>query len=43
MYFFRKYNIELQVHPIIELVGWKNDIHNTYYSLRPFLGAHPEF
>ena len=43
MYFFQKYNIELHVHRIIEFDDWKNDIHDTYYSLRTCLGARPKF
>ena len=43
MYFFRKYNIKLQVYPIIEYDDCKNYIHNNYYSLRLFLKARPKF
>ena len=37
--FFQKYNIELQVHRIIEFDDWKNNIHDTW----SFQGAHPKF
>ena len=42
MYFFQKYNIKLQVHPIIKYDDCKNDSHNTYYNLRLFLKARPK-